>query len=215
MTTMEIIMTTFEIIYYLTAGPLLVFIAIKGLRQISVAKEINKTNSQREAFRLAAEQCNLFKDDIIPLYRNFKIELNETQNKFFQKYEILIDSKNIQCKTKGNIDKDDIEKINNSKYLTDLINALEGYSIYFASGIASEKVGFITTGQTFCKTVEELLPILVPEFKKGFYKNISIVFLMWHNRIENEKLKIEKAEIDRKLKDNKTISISPIGMTEK
>ena len=55
-----------ETLYFLAAIAL-VPIAIKGLEQLKIAKETARTNAQREAFKLAAEECRNFALHVVPL----------------------------------------------------------------------------------------------------------------------------------------------------
>jgi hypothetical protein len=206
---MELTKDILEIIYYLTAGPLLVLIAFKGLNQIKIAKETSRTNNKREAFKSAAEQCGIYADKIIPLVKGLK---NEKLN-FFDKFNVNLTNKGFNIKVKEEIIDDDINALNTSQYLTDLGNSLEGYAVYFNSGVAAEKVGFITTGRSYCNVVKMILPVIGPEFKKGNFKNLMILFFKWNNRIEKDKLEVEKKEINRKLsQQGNGMDISPIGM---
>lgn len=200
-----------EIIYFLTAGPILLYVAFRGLQQIKVAKESTRINSKRDAFRIAAEQCNVFKDKVIPLFQEVNKEIKEKDVKFFSKFVVNFDGKGIQVKLKEEITEEDITKMESIANLTELFNIIEGYALYFASGVADEKVGYITTGKAFCNIVEQYIVIIVPEFKKGYYKNISILFSIWHNRLMTDKLLLDKAEIDKKIKANQTITIPAIG----
>ncbi len=105
-----------------------------------------------------------------------------------------------------------VKKINESIYLVDLLNSLESFALYFVSKVASEEVGFVTAGKTYCELVEELLPLTIDEFHDGYYKNTSILFITWNNRLTKEKLEIQKAELERKLANAPaTRVIKPIG----
>lgn len=205
---MELTKNILEIIYYLTAGPFLVCIAIKGLKQIKVAKENSRANNKREAFKSAAVQCGVYADKIVPLTQGLQNE----KLTFFDKFDVSFTEKGFKIKPKGEITEKEIEKLNKSSYLTDLTNALEGFSVYFISGVAAEKVRYITTGKGYCKVVKMLMPVIGLEFKKGHYKNIMLLFFEWNNRLEKEKLELEKREIEKKLNNkDEGLQINPIG----
>ena len=213
---MENILQGIETIYYLTAGPILVYLAYKGLGQIKVAKENSRINSKREAFKTAAEQCTIYADKIVPLAQNFKEELKANNNSFLESFKVTFTEKGFNIKLEKEIKQDDIDQLNKSEHLTHLINSLEGYSVFYISGVAAEKVGYITTGQSFVRLVKELMPFIGPSFKEGHYKNLMLLFFMWHNRLEKEKLELKKKEIEDKLnKQGKGMDIEPIGMKNK
>jgi len=139
-----------NIIYLICAGPIFIYIAYRGLEQIKAAKENtkitqenSKTQSKREAYKLAGEQCLYFAEKIIPLYNKLIIELKDNNCKFFEKYEVINHKEKIELKQKEKLTDEDFEGLGKSKYLQDLLNSLEGFSLFFASGVASENVGFI------------------------------------------------------------------------
>ena len=208
-TTFDIVKDYLEIFYYLTAGPLLAFLAFKGLSQIKVSREIAKMNAKREAFKISAEQCNVFADKICGLAKKFQEE--QKGNKFFDKFKIEITGNNIKTQLVGKLTDEEIKQINESKYFLDLLNSLEGFALYFVSRVASEQVGFVTTGKAYCELVTDLMPLIIDEFSDGYYKNISVLFMTWNNRLTKEKLEFEKKEIERKLTKTPTRQILPIG----
>ena len=56
------------------------------------------------------------------------------------------------------------------------------------------------------------MPVIGLEFKKGHYKNLMLLFFEWNNRIDKEKLELEKREIERKLNGKGDgLQINPIG----
>ena len=95
---------------------------------------------------------------------------------------------------------------------TNLMNAMEGFCIYFVSGVADEKVAFKSLSSTFCSFVEGLLPLLVPltDGENRFAATIQL-FQIWHSRLESENLEKQKKELEQKLKGNKTQTIKTIG----
>lgn len=148
--------------------------------------------------------------------QNFEQELKENQNTFLESFKVTFTEKGFNIKLEKEIKEDDVEQLNKSEFLSPLLNSLEGYSVFYISGVAAEKVGYITTGQSFVLLVKELMPFIGPSFKKGHYKNLMLLFFMWHNRLEKEKLELEKKEIEDKLnKQGKGMDIEPIGMKKK
>ena len=91
------------------------------------------------------------------------------------------------------------------------MNSLEGFAIYFESRVASEQIGFVTTGKAYCGIVTELMPLIIDEFSDGYYKNTLALFMTWNNRLTKEKLEFERKEIERKLSSTPTRQILPIG----
>jgi len=217
---MKLAQEILEFIYYITAGPVFVFFAYKGLEHIKAAKEnlkiskeSIKTQSLRDSYRLAGEQCKYFAEDIVPLAKKFFKELEIQDCKFLEKFQSSIDKDKIKFSLLDGqtVTNQDLEILNNSEYLTDLINKLEGFSMYFCSGVANEKVGFITAGRGYCGLVKDLLPIVIPRIKEGYYKNISMLFINWQNKVKTENIKMEQKRLQKDLENTSSINIATIG----
>ncbi len=85
---LKIIYEIFQTLYLICAGPILVYLAYKGLGQLKIAKKNIKIMSQRDAFKLAGEQCQVFAEKIVPLFAKFKKELSESECDFLEKFEV-------------------------------------------------------------------------------------------------------------------------------
>lgn len=210
----DAIITFIQLLNYVTAGPVLAIIAFIGLRQIKVSKDSIRINSKRDAYKIAAEQCGNFASKILPLFGKFEEDLKTKNIKFFDKFDIRIERDAINVKLKDAISQKDLKKIYSSEYLSDLLNSLEGYSMYFVQGVAADNVGYFTTGKGYCGIIKELIPLLFHEFKEGYYRNTYQLFLKWNNRVEDERLRMQKKEIEEKLGKNERLSvdISTIGL---
>jgi len=55
------------------------------------------------------------------------------------------------------------------------------------------------------------MPIIIPEFKKGYYKNISILYMTWQNRCKQEDIKMRQKELEKELQSCSEIKINIIG----
>jgi len=205
-------------IYLICAGPIFIYFAYRGLEQIKAVKEstaitqINsKTQSKREAFKLAGEQCLYFGEKIIPLYSKLMDELKDNNCKFFEKFEVENSKEKIGIKRTEKLTDIDFEGLKKSIYMQDVLNSLEGFSLFFASGVASENVGYITAGRGYCEIVQKLMPIIIPEFKKGYYKNISFLYMTWQNRCKQEDIKMKQKELEKELEETSEINIKTIG----
>jgi len=205
----------FEIMYFITGGPILTIIAGFALYQIKVMKEqikkddeILKINSKRESIRLAAEQINYYLSDIREeidklekiLMKNdlwYMFDENYVEREFRDDY-ILLDF--------GNDLKDEIyhETLENGKLsskIKELNFKLELFSTYFTSGIADEKLAYNSIGELFIYTVNRLLPYIIihdDSRKMEIYRNVIELYILWKNRIPREK------EVNKK-------TIRPIG----
>ncbi len=204
-----------EIIYYLSA-PALVLVAFYGLKQIKIAayqlketRETRKIQSKRESFTIAAEQCKYYVEKIIPLLNNLDEIIEEKNLEFFTKSEIIIEPEII--KVKAFMENDALNKVIDEciEEVSTVLNYIEGFSVYFVSGVASDIVGFRTLGNIYVKSVKLLLPALA--VRKEGYINIKSLFMTWNSRIISETLNKDKATIEEKLKKQKTYTIDTIG----
>jgi hypothetical protein len=206
-----------EILYYLS-GPVLVIVAIYGLKQIKISsqqiketRETRKISSKREAYNIAAEQCKYYIETIIPLLNKLDEIIDVKKLEYFEKSEIIIDNEKIAVKpymTNGALDKVFNECL---EEMHTVINCIESFSVYFVSGVAADIVGFNTLGRTYTNSVRKLLPIIIPFGKDGSFKHTKGLFTAWNARIDKEALLKEKEEVEKKIKNQRTISINTIG----
>ena len=203
-----------ELIYFITGGPLLALFALLALRQISVAKRSSQLACRREALRLASEQVHHYAEDIVPAINelNDLIKVNDADILFDG--EVVVESDSIRVKRSSSGKGADMYK----KFETILpafavvINRLEAFSIFFVSGVASEKVAYSSVGPTFVRTVKRLMPLIIVQTTKGKnYENLSKLFILWHNRLEKDRLEEESANIRDKLTSLKDRKITPVG----
>lgn len=56
-----------EALYYISAVALAILV-FKGLEQVKISRKIARVNAKRTAFKLAAEECKYFAEDVVPAY---------------------------------------------------------------------------------------------------------------------------------------------------
>lgn len=209
--------TTKEILEILSliSGPVIAVFAFFGLRQIKEArnqvieaKQTRITSAKRDSFRVAADKCTYYFETIIPLIDAIDKEIDSNGIKYFEKSKVTIENNTI--KVDPFYEASDFEKIKKMSFVK-ILNPLEGFSLFFTSGVADESIGFLTVGQTYCGSVKKLLPILAPLAGDKYFKNTLQLFLMWHSRLEKEKLETERQRIDKQLSKTMTVSVKPIG----
>ncbi len=201
----------FQTIYLLSAGPILTFLAFKGLEQLKIAKKALKINSQRDAFKIAGEQCQFFAEKIIPLYTKFQKEMEANNGHFLDKFEIKVEKNAIFVKNNKPIEKEDTEALRKSESFGDLLNAIEGFSMYFASGVAASNVGYLTCGRCYVEVIKKLCPILVKEAEGGYFKNTCLLFTIWYNKCSMEDITKMQQQLADELKNKKSLEIQTLG----
>jgi len=212
---METVKSILEIVYFLS-GPLIAYFAFKALGQISeTRKQVNETketrqiSSKRESFKIAAEKCEYFMTTIIPLMNTLDKAVKEADITYFDKSIVKITPEGINVKPHYE-NEEEVDKVFNLPNL-ELFNPLESFSLFFVSGVAEEKIGYLTVGQTFCGTVKYYLPLLVQLSENKHFNNTLALFSIWHQRMEKDRLEKEKAKIDKALNESKDVSIDAIG----
>lgn len=202
-----------EIIYFIVS-PLLLIVTVIGLKQIKIAKDAIKINSKRESLTLAAEQCKYYYQHIIPLQNNLDNQMQMAGIKNLGDAEVKLDSdgKNISYKYKINKQLHDYK----SKFLitevTDVLNVMEGFCIFFTAKAADESIAFSSVGSTFISSVEEFLPIICLAQKSRYYQNILMLYIKWRDRSEKLDALIRKNEAEVKLSQECKIDMTSIGI---
>lgn len=214
---METTKDILEILYFIS-GPALVLIGYFALSQIKVAREqieaqreASKINSKRDALRTTSEQVTRYCNEIIDLQNKLDHRIEAGGIKFFEKSKVKISGDNIQVNPCS--DENERKKLLSIMMeFTNVMNAMEGFSIYFISGVADEKVAYLSLSNTFCGFIKKVLPLVVPVISDGHRLSATIkLFHIWNARLEAESLKQQKEDLEKKLKDNKLQSIKTVG----
>lgn len=190
-----------ELIYFLCGGPILAIVAAFALFQIKVSKEQIRIVSKRESIKLAAEQSTLYIKNIVPLFNKLSDYLIKEKKIDIEKNTITIHNNRVT----GNFDDKIINELilNDEKSLEiicDIINALEGFSIYFTSKIADSEIGYTSVGKTFLFCVERYysLIFLVSDSEDiQNNKNTHTLFIDWYNLSQKYSLEKELNNINK------------------
>jgi len=205
-TYLEPLMPYAELCYYI-CGIFILIVAFLGLRQIKIAKQTFHINSTREGLKLTAEQCKMYADEIIPVWKDIYKDIKD--NVFLKSWEFKSDNQKFELVFTGN--EDDVKKLVIPDNLSLLLNKIEAFSLFFACRIANEKAAFLCLGLAHVDIIKKVLPIIMPMYQKGYFKNTMFLFSLWSQRIEQEKLLNKKYEIEKMLKKSNKIDLSVIG----
>jgi hypothetical protein len=200
-----------ETLYFLAAIAL-VPIAIKGLEQLKIAKETARTNAQREAFKLAAEECRNFALHVVPLVEALDNLVQNLKLTSFGNTKFRI-SKGEISEHNFSVDRLKIEFPKCGHDLIAFLNALEAFSIFFASRIADETVAYRETGETFLKIAAKYMPgiYLLRALKSGRFESTVELYELWDARMQSENLLRSKESINTALESLKKEPLRPIG----
>ena len=210
-------------VFYLSGVGLFITAAI-GLRQLSLAKkslsqsaELFRLSTIREAFRLAADHCNHYMNNLVPLIN----ECDEKLRKFgasdtLDKFIVTVDSVGIKIVPSEGLRREIkpgcVLLSNQAEFeIIRIANALEAFAVLFITGVAAERVAFSSVGSSFCFVVSRYAPIIVPLAGKEHFQNLIRLFHLWQTRINHEELRKQQKEISKKLGTVQEISIKTLG----
>jgi hypothetical protein len=204
---------TLEGLNYLSTMGLLV-VAIIGLKQLRISKQLSRVAARRDAFRLANEQVKYFLESIIPLINDLNRLINDKNVTFFKVSTFEMEEGAVKVKlTQGNKAAMS-ELVQIVDPLLGTLNALEAFSTYFTSKIADERIAFQAVGKTYCRSVTTYMPALILLGEGEHYKNIVELYRIWQERFDQQVLSNEKDKIEKKLEKIKDQNIVPIGTSD-
>jgi hypothetical protein len=212
-TATENIRTLLELASF-ASGPLVLIVAILGLRQlyfaqgqIDTAKGIFRKQSIRESFIAAANECRNFSDTMMPTINTIDKFIEDNKITIFQDAKI-IETENGFKIDMSQIKPDDVIKLSEidgifNKYF----NGMELFALHFVSRIADENIAFLMMGKPYVEEVEQMAVLLpLTNSSQDDFKAIWPLYFSWKARLQKQKLEKEKSEIESKLK---TIKYEP------
>lgn len=207
-----------EVIYF-ASGIILMILAGLGLRQLHLAKEqiettkkIFKTQSKRAAIEAAIIECKNFSESIV--------QTSIALDKYCEDNSITYFEDTLFIKTEDGfsidptkINPDDVSKLSNaSDIINKFVNGLEGFALFFLSGVADEKIAFHVNAKTYLMLAEQAFKLFpIGDIEEDDLEPVKTLYFMWHKKYEAKKLKIEHTKISKKLQNYKEHTINPIG----
>lgn len=206
-----------EIIYFIS-GPVLVVFAYLALSQIKVARqqievqrEASRLSAKRDSLRVTSEQVAKYGADVIPLQNILFSKIRSEGVKYFEESKVIVADDKISvtpCASKAELAK---LKLIMTEFVS-VMNSMEGFSVYFTSGVADEEIAFRCISVTFCDSISRLLPFIVLIINDdNRYTSTMKLFAIWNSRIQKESLEKQKATLEEKLKSQNTQVIRPFG----
>lgn len=199
-----------ELLYYLS-GVAIAVAAFWGLRQLTITKRIARLNAMREAYKLAADECRHFAQEVVPLETSLVKQIKEKNLQSFANRHFVVEQGEIK---KHNFDLTLLQKEipGISHELIAYLNAMEAFAIFFASGVAAEEIGYRETGTAFCNAVERYIPaIFLTRLVNIRFESIIKLYEIWHGRQAAEKISTQMKALDAAAKLLPKETIRPIG----
>lgn len=205
-------------ILYLLSGPAIAIIGYFALGHIRVAKEqiaeqrkSTRISSKRDALKLTADQVAFYCDKIIPLQNILDEKIKHEGLTDLEKFKVEFDAEFIRViPPEEDLELDNFMAITDE--FVDVANAMESFSTYFVSGVADEKVAYLSLGATFCDYMKKISPVLIPLSEEGKHFSATLrLYGIWGARMESEALEQEKMRIEEKLNSHKQKSVKVVG----
>ncbi|MEK7074353.1 MAG: hypothetical protein AAB968_01150 [Patescibacteria group bacterium] len=208
-----------ELISYFSQAGLLI-VGIFALRQIRIAKQDIAIRSKRESIILAANQIEyLRKEFFLKMGRLNQIyeSINGMKAPKHRFENFLLKELNDERSKIANIIQKSLKSLENKEFnllVQELMNLLEGFSVYFIEGVADEQVAFKPLGQVFCDFIEEnffIYCVQRDQEKMNYFDNTIALYKLWSKQKIVQELHDHRYEIDEKLKKINMFNIKAIG----
>lgn len=206
----------------------LLVVAGLGLRQLGLAKkglqqsaDLARTAAKREAYKLAADQCSKYMEEIVPLMDKCDHELNDLGvSELLQSFSVKVHKSGIYVSPPKELPKAIAKKLQGNEVVLSVLpvhNALETFAVMFTTGVAAEEGAFSSVGSSFCYNVRKHVPLILPYAGSpgypgtGHYQNALQLFMSWQQRIDQQELLAKKESLSKQLSESHDIKIPPIG----
>jgi hypothetical protein len=180
-----------------------------------------KTSAQREAYKLAAEQCSKYAEEIVPLMNQCDRELDERGlSDLLDLFSVEVHGDGVFIKPKNPITSDQAQKLFGREMIHSTLpvqNALDTFAVMFTTGVAAEEGAFSSVGRSFCYNVKKHAPLIVPfagssgHPGSGHHQNALQLFVIWQHRIDQQELLAKQESLSKLLSQTQDIKIRPIG----
>ena len=210
--------TIIENLYYLS-GPILCIITVIALKQLSIAKESIRINSQRQSATMAYEICEKFLPDFVKSYNTVTDKMSSLGIDYLKIEELNLDK--LEVIEKGHTNYSEYQKVlDHYKELEfelwNLASLVERFATPFIRKLADEELAY-THGYYHFNQICNLCCAYIIKARetdpseKNLFENVIQLYSIWQQRYEKEKVdaKIEKLFRQRNSFNVKTIK--PIG----
>lgn len=213
LSTAEKVHRLLESIYFI-AGITLAALAGVGLRQLQLTREgidltrqLAEQGQARESLRLATEQCAYYGEHIVSAQQSFLEKIRKVNGKYqhaLQTVNLVEPSFTVVGNTIQipNFKLSDVQREMAELEPYVFMNLLEGFSIFFVSGMANEEVGYYETAIPFIEQMQYFMPCFLATRMEGRGRYISAITLYerWQKRYITEHLTVIRDNIDKQIK---------------
>lgn len=167
------------------AAPVVAAAAFWGLKQLGISKGIANTTAKREAFKLAADECRYYAKEIIPLSIKARNEYQRLGLTFANTVPTFIIDKGQILNHNFDLPLLHKELPQMGDTLVAYLNAVEGFALFFTSGVADEDIGFQETASAFCQAASAHMPdyFYMRHIKAAQYVSTIKLYELWGRRL--------------------------------
>lgn len=192
-----------------------------AIKAFNLAKTDSNVRLRREAIVIAANRCEQYAKEILPLLgRNVDdIGTLGISNNVWKLENNFLDESSIKDWNAANEWLSKLRQSEISNETVRLLNILESFAIYFVKGAADEQVAYPSIGISFCEHIDGFAPYLIllrqqkiPGQTSGPFQNIATLYKIWSDRISKEALQIESNKISEKMSRIPSSGIPPVGL---
>lgn len=172
----------------------------KTAEQTQTQIGLSKINAKREAICLAAAQCDHYGGQLQKMAGDLHRKIRERKCEFFTRTKVIVKEEQITLDTTGMRPEDQKKILEHFEEITLLLNAIEGFSIYFASNVADDNIGYIECGRGFVKYFEDNFGLYCIENRvHNYYKATQALYWRWKKRLVAEELVKQHAELAKQI----------------
>lgn len=179
------------------------FLAYRQYKETAVQTktqvELAKTNTKREALCLSAQQCDHYGGHVMTLSGNLIRKLRE-KTEFFQRGKVIIKDDQVTFDSTGLRPEDSKKVMEFFPEVVLVLNAIEGFSIYFASNVADDNIGYIECGRGFVSHFEENFGLYCLDNRiQNYYAATQALYWRWKKRLVTEELVKQHQELAKQM----------------
>jgi hypothetical protein len=172
----------------------------KTAEQTKAQIGLSKINAKREAICLAAAQCDHYGGHLMKMAGDLHRKMRENKCEFFTRTKVIVKEDQLTLDTTGVRPEDQKKLLEHIEEITLLLNAVEGFSIYFASNVADDNIGFIECGRGFVKYFEFNFGLYcIDNRAENYYKATQALYWRWKKRLLSEELVKQHDELAKQI----------------
>ena len=197
---------------YFVSGVVLAAGLLIAIKQLKQQKELSKTQNRRDSFKIAAERCEHFGKEIVRMAIDLDKAFEADKVLLLKKCKVTRTDKGLKMESKDMTAADAAAANKHADKISILFNSIEGFSLFFFTGVADDKVGFLACGKCFVDLFEKHFPLYaMSDSLKDNALATQAIYYRWRERLIQKDLVAQKKDIEAKLDPKKLTAHNPYG----